>query len=282
MGVNSFGVPTINGWHALMTGEKPLMKGTNMISSVDNDDEGLPKVLKEQLGYYTTYVSPSSFTFDGKQNWVGRGWFDRIWRSIPDSYEVDLLNLGEVGKNSWVGDKATTRQAMFEYAVQHVAKDPASLQYTAEQLAHYTDQDASNKTVVTFLKQEIAKYVHAMETRPEKKQPLFVSYMNVDTHRPFLGFGPSSDYQQSDDDYGARLLESDERIGQLINFVRTLNANTIVAITGDHGVRERDLLDNGVIRRNRVCYGKNFGNDNLFNTGGVIADLSLDQRYVSP
>lgn len=37
--------------------------------------------------------------------------------------------------------------------------------------------------------------------------------MNVDTHRPFLGFGPESDYEQSDDDYSARLLESDARIG---------------------------------------------------------------------
>ena len=109
MGVNSFGVPTINGWHALFTGEKPLMKGTNMISSVENDDEGLPKILRTDLGYYTTYISPSSFTFDGKQNWVGRGWFDRIWRSVPDEYEVRLLNLGEVVQNSWVGDKATTR-----------------------------------------------------------------------------------------------------------------------------------------------------------------------------
>lgn len=146
-----------------MTGEKPLMKGTNMISSVDNDDEGLPKVLKTQLGYYTTYVSPSSFTFDGKQNWVGRGWFDRIWRSVPDNYEVKLLNLGEVGKNTWVGDKATTRQAMFEYAVQQVAKDRSRLGYVAKQLALYTDRE-NNETVVSFLEQEIMKYVQAMET----------------------------------------------------------------------------------------------------------------------
>ena len=184
-----------------------------MISSVGNDDEGLPKVLKTQLDYYTTYVSPSSFTFDGKQNWVGRGWFDRIWRSVPDSYEVELLNLGEVGKNTWVGDKATTRQAMFEYAVQQVAKNESRLQYVAQQLAVYTDRDGDNETTVNFLKQEIMKYVQTMEIQPLKDQPLFLSYMNVDTHRPFLGFGPASDYQQSDDDYGARLLESDARIG---------------------------------------------------------------------
>ena len=66
LGANTFGLPTISGWHSLLTGEKPLLKGTNMMSSVDNDDEGFPKIFREDLGYYTTYVSPSSFTFDGK------------------------------------------------------------------------------------------------------------------------------------------------------------------------------------------------------------------------
>lgn len=46
-------------------------------------------------------------------------------------------------------------------------------------------------------------------------------------------------------------------------------------------MRERDIPDNSSLHKNRACYEKSFGNDNLFNTGGIIVDLSPDQRYVS-
>ena len=39
LGVASAGLPTIFGWHSLMTTEKPLLNGINMISSVENEDE---------------------------------------------------------------------------------------------------------------------------------------------------------------------------------------------------------------------------------------------------
>ena len=46
-------------------------------------------------------------------------------------------------------------------------------------------------------------------------------------------------------------------------------------------MRERDLPDSSPLRKNKACYGKSFGNDNLFNTGGLIADLSAEQSYIS-
>lgn len=39
LGVASAGLPTIFGWHSLMTTEKPLLNGINMVSSVENEDE---------------------------------------------------------------------------------------------------------------------------------------------------------------------------------------------------------------------------------------------------
>lgn len=66
-----------------MTTEKPLLNGINMISSVENEDESFIDQLRRDLEYFTTYVSPSPFDFDGKINWAGRGWFDRIVYGIP-------------------------------------------------------------------------------------------------------------------------------------------------------------------------------------------------------
>jgi hypothetical protein len=58
MGVRSSGVPTINGWHSLLTGEISSPHGVNMITSAFNDVDDFPSKLR-QMGYYSLMMWPS-------------------------------------------------------------------------------------------------------------------------------------------------------------------------------------------------------------------------------
>lgn len=109
--------------------------------------------------------------------------------------------------------------------------------------------------------------------------------MNVDTHTPFKGYDIERYYNkftrnwENETDYDIRMRSADYYFGRLINYVSKFNNNTIVVLTGDHGARERPLYgadehvtDSSVFSQS--CVHKIFGNDNLFTTSGVIADLS--------
>lgn len=60
LGVRSNGIPTINGWHALVTGEVSNSHGVNMIGSYWNDVDDFPTKLK-QLGFYSLVLWPCGF-----------------------------------------------------------------------------------------------------------------------------------------------------------------------------------------------------------------------------
>ena len=75
------------------------------------------------------------------------------------------------------------------------------------------------------------------------------------------------------------MRSADYYFGRLIDYVSKFNNNTVVVLTGDHGARERPLYDasegvTGSSVFSKSCVHKIFGNDNLFTTSGIVADLS--------
>lgn len=60
LGVRSNGIPTINGWHSLVSGEISNSHGVNMIGSYYNDMDDFPSKLR-RLGYYSLILWPCGF-----------------------------------------------------------------------------------------------------------------------------------------------------------------------------------------------------------------------------
>ncbi|CAL6053226.1 Sulfatase [Hexamita inflata] len=133
--LSSNGLPTVYGWHSLLTGEIPYSNSVNMVQSIYNDVDDFPSYFNQQ-NYHTLYVSPSKFKFDGKHNWVFRGrelvqrdpadlkqmplWFNEIFNYFPTQSQAEQLNVEHFNYKTWVPDRITAVQFIkhFEEAKQ--------------------------------------------------------------------------------------------------------------------------------------------------------------------
>ncbi|CAL6057312.1 Sulfatase [Hexamita inflata] len=265
--LSSNGLPTVYGWHSLLTGEIPYSNSMNMVQSIYNDVDDFPSYFNQQ-NYHTLYISPSKFKFDGKHNWVFRGrelvqrdpsnlkqmplWFNQIFNYFPTQSQAEELNVEQFNYKTWVPDRITAAQ---------------------------------------FIK-------HFKEAKKQEK-PVLGVWATVDTHMPFSGqddlkyyeefkFGKGVDSLQNDkfDRYATCAKYADHYIGQVTEYLQQNYNNTILVVLGDHGAREI-LLGNEQVDKNDInstfyddsCNHKPFSNDQLFTTTGTINYLGDNTKY---
>ncbi|CAL6114574.1 Sulfatase [Hexamita inflata] len=276
LGTASFGLPTIYGWHSLVTSEKPLSRGINMINSVHNNVESIFSSVKN-IGYYNSYFSPSPFDFDGKNNWVFiDDWFDEVHYYVPTDDQKVMLNIENVTQNAWVADRVLQREAILSITVQFISNCKLTLERASQLYSSEVNCSVALAHSILSLKQS-----QMGSNLPKLNQPLFITFMNVDTHTPFTGFDSLHQYDQfkTNDSYSTMLRSADHYIGKLISYIHQIDNNTLLALTGDHGAREHPVYSKNQPLTNEtrfdpLCVHKTNGNDNMFTTSSVIAFLN--------
>ncbi|CAL6016033.1 Sulfatase [Hexamita inflata] len=276
LGTASFGLPTIYGWHSLVTSEKPLSRGINMINSVHNNVESIFSSIKN-IGYYNSYFSPSPFDFDGKNNWVFIDeWFDEVHYYVPTDDQQVMLNIANVSQKAWVADRVLQREAILSITVQFISNGKLTLERASE--LYSSEVNCSVALAHSILSLKLSQMGLNL---PKLNQPLFITFMNVDTHTPFSGFDQSHFYDQfrQNDSYSTMIRSADHYIGKLISYIHQIDNNTLLALTGDHGAREHPVYSKNQHITNEthfdpLCVHKTGGNDNMFTTSSVIAFLN--------
>ncbi|CAL6060091.1 Sulfatase [Hexamita inflata] len=265
----SSGLPTLLGWHSLVTGEIPYSNSINMVQSIYNDVDDFPSFFRQQ-GYHSMYVSPSPFAFDGKNNWIFRGkdltssdpdklssiplWFDEVYQYYPTDEQAQKLNVESTTFKQWIPDRIT-----------------------AAQFQTYFD-----------------------EAKQKQTKPIFGVWATVDTHMPFTGqddlqfyesfkFGKgvegSEVMSEKIDRYTTVAKYADNYIGQVADYLKQHHNNTIMVILGDHGAREVplykdeqvDKLDPNSATYDDSCNHQPFSNDQLYTTSAVISYFGDNQ-----
>ncbi len=91
----------------------------------------------------------------------------------------------------------------------------------------------------------------------ESKKPFFVNYLTVATHHPYTSPPGSTVPHPGTDDYSHyrnAIHDTDHAIGDLIEFLerRGLLANTLIAVTGDHGEAFGNRHPGNFTHKNRI------------------------------
>ncbi|CAL5972352.1 Sulfatase [Hexamita inflata] len=273
LGVRSNGIPTINGWHSLVSGEISSYQGVNMINSIQNSMDDFPSKFKK-FGYHNLIMWPSNFSCDKKENFVYRGkkqmtgpdflekfplWFDEIHQFYPTKEEADKMGIEEYPEvqTYWTNDRLSSQ--MFNYFFN--------------------------------------------ERMKQSSQPIMGFYGNVDTHEDFEGFDDPSQYAQfhigkgiqdiksrSDvnlvhDAYSTVLKYSDAAFGRIVDNIKKNAPETIVVVVGDHASRQVPIYLNADKRINEEsdiyfdmnCNGRSVGADQQFTTSAVISYFGSNQ-----
>ncbi|CAL6023545.1 Sulfatase [Hexamita inflata] len=264
LGVRSNGIPTINGWHGLVSGEVSSYQGVNMINSIQNSVDDFPSKFK-QFGYHNLMMWPSNFSCDKKENYVYRGrkqmmgpsflekfplWFDEIHQFYPTKEEADRMHIEEYPEfqNYWTNDRLSSQ--MFNYFFNERLK-------------------LTDKPVMGF-------------------------YGNVDTHEDFEGFDDDKQYDpftvgigrtKRQDVYGVHdaystvLKYSDAAFGRIVDNIKQNAPETIVVIVGDHASRQvplylhehKKINEGSEIYYDLNCNDRVPGADQQFTTSAVIS-----------
>ncbi|KAE8306137.1 Sulfatase [Giardia duodenalis] len=259
----SLGLPTVSGWHSLMTGLVPNFYGVNMITSAVTDVYGLPQFFSD-AGYKNFYISPSSFAFDGKDAWVTRpGWFTDVVYYHPTDEQAEELGVDPESvpqTKSWVADRITNRQFITTFS-DVAEKDP-----TKPILGVYMNVD-THTPFTGFDKEEFYSdevldgMIASCQADPETPECRFLLDPYIVKY--------------------ARVLKYSDKyfLGKTLEFLEAHHPNTIVVIVGDHGTRvsiDKKRLRKGVSDAwtySEECLTAAFLDDNAFVTGAYLRYL---------
>ncbi|CAL6005542.1 Sulfatase [Hexamita inflata] len=273
MAMRSNGIPTVNGWHSLTTGQMPSSSSVNMVSGQYNSVDDFPSKFKE-YGYYNLMVWPCNLDSDKIQYFAFRGrkretgpefiekfpaWFDEIHQFFPTKEEAETMGILEYleTQKGWTSDRLTSQ--MFNY----------------------------------FFNKQVSE-----------ERPVFGFYGNVDTHEDFswfddpvqyepyiVGQGRSNRYDVygMHDAYSTVIRYSDAAFGRIIKNIKENAPETIVVIMGDHGTRQtplyleadRKINDDSDIYYDMECNYKTAGPDVQFTTSAVMSYFGTNEYLKS-
>ncbi|CAL6038634.1 Sulfatase [Hexamita inflata] len=272
MGLRSNGIPTVNGWHAFVTGEISSHTSVNMITSQFNAADDFPTKFRQQ-GYRNLMVWPSAFNADKKQPYVYRGgklnedmpqhladfplWFDEIHQFYPTREEAEQMGIPDYPEKQtyWTNDRMSSM--MFN---------------------HFFNKQLENQT-----------------------QPLFAFYGNVDTHEDFSWFDDAKHYDEfivgvgrsnrydvygMHDAYSTVLRYADAAFGRIVDNIKQNAPETIVVILGDHGTRQvplyldadKKINEGSDIYYDMECNFRTAGPDMQFTTSAVMSYFGTNEK----
>ncbi|OHT09602.1 hypothetical protein TRFO_21495 [Tritrichomonas foetus] len=311
-GMSSSGLPTISGWHSMMTGVPPSQSFINMIDGIDAHVDDVPSHFHDD-NYRTMYISTSPFEFDGKQHWVWR-------RSAEEEAKNQLrcndafsdLNNDEIQKEL-MGDtfpelRQCTDEEIQKFVEDHKLKKsyPKWFDYHANYFPNQkqaTLMNLSKKTLRNshwqcdrILSAQFQLHWKQQKQHLKEGQSLFALTMNADPHHPYNGFDAPEYYDPIPANLSRFSIKhkksrffrvnkySDKYfIDNIVSFLQKEDPNTIVVIVGDHGTRdiphrEKDGYITKKARLEDRCYNEPTSADSLFNTAATLLYLGNDQQ----
>lgn len=317
-GMNSLGMPTISGWHSLLSGVIPSQSFYNIIDGNPLHVDDLPSHLRDE-GYFSTYITGQSLDFDGQENWVYRrsAREEAMIRLKCKQAESGILNDPiqiELTKESKKIDlKVCTDEEIQkeEKKLEYMAQFPQTFDYiqyyfptneqakllnlSADTLKYkeWTNDRISTKQIQLHYRQ-LREYLK----RNKRNGPIFAMSIDVDAHMPYIGYDLERYYDPidptlkftSDEHKIARFKRVNKYadkyyINETVEFLKRYDPNTIVIVTGDHATRDIPIRSkNSPVTDKAVfsgdCIGGSSGHDSFFDVSGMISYLGNDSRVI--
>ena len=315
-GLTSHGLPTLSGWHSLVTGIIPSQTFMNIIEASPAHVDDVPSFLRNE-GYRNLMIIPQNLGFDGIRNWVyrrsaqeeamiryrcregyGELLDDPIQLALDDMPRMINCSTPEMRRKV----EELTRQISyielpkwFDYISSY---QPGPRQ--AEVLGIEEDTLpgrgwAADRLTAQQFKLHWRQQREYLERTNQSSRPIFAMYISAESHTPYYGYDKQEFY---DSRFNFSDAESVERkrelrfkrvneyadryyIRETLEYLKEHDPNTIVFLTGDHGTRDVPIrAKNSRITEKVVysgdCVGTSSGSDALFGVTGTILYLGDD------
>lgn len=316
-GMTSLGIPTASGWHGLMTGLAPSQSYGNMIDGAYMHSDDLPSAMRMD-GYRSFYISASLFNFDGTRFWVWRRPAEEEAQQrlhceegfgdlIDDKKQRELIGESRFPKLKKCKEEDVKRLAKelkkkrldfpkwFDYAFSYtpsrenakaVGIDPETLRLDSS----WPSDRLTSAEFITHWQQQ-----KDILNRTKQDKPIFGGYLSIESHIPYYGYDKPEYYEDQINESIKKDIEmwrekrfirvnkyaDHYQVGEVLDWLKKNDPNTIFVITGDHGtrdvpIREQDspIFDDVVYSSD--CVHHSSGIDSFFVTSGMIGYLGDD------
>ena len=318
-GMSSLGIPSASGWHSLTTGVSVSQSFYNILEASLMHVDDLPSSMRN-YGYRTFFLAASQVQFDcmnffafrrpAREEAMERLKCKEVFGDLyDDDFQRNLMGEKEFNKVKSCARKEKeieklTKQMKkrrldfpkwFDYYYHYTLTpdnaallgfDPADVEITKSNWS--PDRVSTREFILHWQQQKRSMKKHNIE------KPLFGSIMTMDSHFEFFGYDKSKYYEYTiTNEMKKDVTEwmkhrfirvnkyADKYVGELLEWFRDNEPNTIFLITGDHGVRKipvnngDDIAVDDVIYSSDCVHGSS-GSDNFFVTSGMIGYLGND------
>ena len=316
-GMSCFGVPTASGFHGLMTGLTPSQSFYNILEGAFLHMDDFPSMMKN-YGYRSFLVSaakpsPDCVSFmlyrcpaeeealhklrckEGYGDIIN----DTLHRELQGEKEFNKLktcsnnDIKEMTKK--LKSKRIDFPKWFDYAFHYtVNKDNAKFfgidpDTVFRNKTKWSPDRVSTKQFMFHWQQQRRVMASQNITKP-----IFASLMTMESHYDFFGYDNNNLYEHeiteqmkkdNDEWMKQRFIRvnkyADKHVGELLEWIKNNEPNTIFAIVGDHGVRKipvnngDDTAVDDVIYSSDCVHGSS-GSDNFFVTSGMLGYFGDD------
>ena len=318
-GMSSLGIPSASGWHSLTTGLSVSQSFYNILDGSLMHADDLPSAMRN-YGYRTFFLAASQVQFDCMNLFTFRRTAreeamerlkckEAFGDLIDDELQIKLMGENKIkklkscSKNEKQIEKLTEQlkkrrldfPKWFDYYyhytltpdnAEYLGFDPANVEITKSNWA--PDRVSTREFILHWQQQKRSMKKHNIE------KPLFGSIMTMDSHFEFFGYDKSKYYEYTiTNEMKKDVTEwmkhrfirvnkyADKYVGELLEWFRDNEPNTIFVVTGDHGVRKipvnngDDIAVDDVLFSSDCVHGSS-GSDNFFVTSGMIGYFGND------
>lgn len=312
-GLASHGLPTLSGMHALLTGVPPSQTIMNIIETSDAHVDDFPSHFHDVENYRTFYATSTDFKYDGLHIWLNRrtaeeeakirlncedssDLFDdqfqqKLMKKVPHLKKCKPKEIEELIEKK----NLKSFPKWFDYLVGFFPDENQSKVLNLTELCLKKTDWISDRVLSKEI-QAVWKQQKSHMKRKKIEKPLLGVTINMETHIPYYGFDNPDQYDKIDSKISTfsnahkkmrfiRVNKYTDKnyIGEMLDFLKREDNNTIVIVMGDHGTRDvpirksyTKLTQNTILSGD--CYSEPSGIDSLFITSGAILYLGDDER----
>ena len=317
-GMSSLGIPTASGLHALMSGMSPSQSYYNVLDGSFKQTDDFPSQMRN-YGYRSFWIASAGLNFDSLNLWMYRRSAreealnrmkckeafgdlidDELLRNLVGEKKIEELKDCDEDKVEKKAKKIKEQgldfPKWFDYIwnypltkdnAKYLELDPDS----ALKKTKWASDRVSTRQVITHWKQQ-----KEFMKKNNITKPIFAGMITMESHFEFFGYDKDEFYEHKitkemkkhkSEWTKNRFIRvnkyADKYIGQLLQWVKDNEPNTIFAITGDHSVwkvpqydQEEIIVDDVVYSAD--CVHHSSGIDSFFVTSGMIGYFGDDPK----
>jgi arylsulfatase A-like enzyme len=307
-GMSSHGLPTAAGWHSLMTGALPSQSYLNFHHAREAHSDDIASFMRHE-GYRSMYFSGGNPSIHHFHNFIYRrtareealvrmrcieGYGDVLGDPVqerlsgkpllkkcdPAQVEATARRLKDLDRPKW-----------FDYVASYFPNEHQAriLNLSWDSLIYhdwYADRILDHQFQLHWRQQR-----DLLDRRNLTKTPMFATILNVDSHMPYRGYDRNEFYGGMPDTTKEQRFRRVNRyvdkymIGDIVDYLRREDPNTIVIVTGDHGTRDVPVRWKESRVTNKTvfsgdCVGTSSGVDSLFVVSAIMSYLGNDTDVV--